>query len=198
MPNKIFAFVGPQCCGKGTMIAQLRSMGIHYITTDTTRVFTKRESSRKELYHTIKKEAFAAQDYMSRITYQGEYYGLKKDAINEALENHKVSIAIVNPSAIKQLRKFIKKNLFTIYLMVDEETLVDRMLKMNLTNDEITYNVEYADSNGEFDSWKFTNYVVKNTGSPKQTLEQILTIMGLMTLVPQKDFNHLIHVKKSG
>ncbi len=195
MPNKIYAFVGPQGAGKGTMVAQLRSMGIHYITTDTTRIFTKRESKRTELYRTVKKENFAAQDYMSRITYQGEYYGLRKDAIAHALENHRISIAIVDPSAIKQLMKFIKKNLVTIYLMIDQETLVDRMLKMNLTNDEITYNVDYSESNGEFDSWKMTNYVVKNTGRPKDTLEQILAIMGLMTLVPQKDFNSLIDVK---
>ena len=195
MPNKIYAFVGPQGCGKSTMVAQLRSMGIHYITTDTTRIFTKREAKRTELYRTVKKENFAAQDYMCRITYQGEYYGLRKDAIANALEKHRISIAIVDPSAIKQLMKFIKKNLVTIYLMIDQETLVDRMLKMNLTNDEITYNVDYAESNGEFDSWKITNYVVKNTGSPKDTFEQILAIMGLMTLVPQKEFNSLIDVK---
>jgi len=195
MPNKIYAFVGPQGCGKGTMVSQLRSMGIHYIMTDTTRTFTKREAGRTELYRTIKKEEFAAQDYMSRITYQGEYYGIRKDAIASALEKHRISIAIIDPGAIKQLMKFIKKNLVTIYLMIDQETLVDRMLKMNLTNDEITYNVDYSESNGEFDSWKLTNYVVKNTGSPKNTLEQILTIMGLMTLVPQKDFNSLIDMK---
>ena len=195
MANKIYGFIGPQGCGKGTMIAQLRSMGIHYITTDTTRIFTKREASRTELYRTIKKEDFVAQDYMSRITYQGEYYGLRKDAIGSALEKHRISIAIVDPAAIKQLMKFIKKNLITIYLMIDQETLVDRMLKMNLTNDEITYNVDYSESNGEFDSWKIANHVVKNTGSPKNTLEQILTIMGLMTLVPQKDFNSLIDMK---
>ena len=194
MPNKIYGFVGPQGCGKSTMVSQLKSMGIYYIPTDTTRIFTKRETNRTELYRTIKKEEFAAQDYMSRITYQGEYYGLRKDIISAALEKHRISIAIIDPAAIKQLTKFIKKNLLTIYLMIDQETLVDRMLKMNLTNDEITYNVDYSESNGEFDSWKFTNYVVKNTGSPKATLEQILAIMGLMTLVPQKDFNSLIDV----
>ena len=107
MPNKIYAFVGPQGCGKSTMVAQLRSMGIHYITTDTTRIFTKREAKRTELYRTVKKENFAAQDYMSRITYQGEYYGLRKDAIANALEKHRISIAIVDPSAIKQLMKFL-------------------------------------------------------------------------------------------
>ena len=79
--------------------------------------------------------------------------------------------------------------------MTDYVALVDRMLRMGLRNDEIKYHLEYAEANKEFESYKFTNYVVKNTGKLRVTMEQVLAVMGLMTLPSQKEFNRLIRKK---
>ena len=192
MANKIYGILGPMASGKATMISQLVSMGINYIPTDTTKIFNKREASRNMLYRTIKKEDFAAKDYMSRVTYQGEYYGLKKEEVMTALQKRKISVVVLQPDAVKQLMKFIKKNLVTIYLMADDVAMVDRMLRMGLMNEEIKYHMEFAESSGEFDGWKLADYVVKNTGDPHVAMEQILAVMGLVTLLPQEDFQAMI------
>ena len=66
-----------------------------------------------------------------------------------------------------------------LYIMVDYVTLVERMLMMKHTNDEIKYHIEYAESNGEFDTWKIANHVVKNIISFDSSVNQILAILGL-------------------
>lgn len=68
--------------------------------------------------------------------------------------------------------------------MVDYVTLVDRMLHMNYSNEEIKYHLQYAENNKEFDNWKLTTHVIKNTGDLKQTLLQLLAIMNLLQPLP--------------
>ena len=64
--------------------------------------------------------------------------------------------------------------------MVDYVTLVERMLRMKHTNDEIKYHIEYAESNGEFDTWKVSTHVVKNIVSFDTAVKQILAILGMI------------------
>ena len=129
---------------------------------------------------------------MIKNTYKGSYYGVQKDDVLNAMQKNRVTVTILDPNGVRQLAKLMKKNLFSIYLMTDYVALVDRMLRLGLRNDEIKYHLEYAESNKEFESFKFTNHVVKNTGKLNTAMEQVLALMGLMTLPDQKDFNRLI------
>ena len=61
-----------------------------------------------------------------------------------------------------------------------------------INHEEILETLEYADQNKEFDNYKATDFLVKNTSTPRAALEQILAIMGLVTLIPQKEFDQLI------
>ena len=193
MANKVYAFFGPHASGKSTMITQLMSMGVHYIPTVTTKYFDERYVHKRRLYQTVKPDAFAKEKFIVQTDYQGNKYGLRKNEVLESYQNHKISIMLMmHVDGIKQLSKFINQDLVTISLMIDDVAFVDRMLRAGCTNDEIKYFVEYADQNKEFESYKITDYVVKNTSTPRAALEQILAIMGLVTLVPQKEFDQLV------
>ena len=190
--NKVYAFLGPHCSGKSTMISQLMSMGIHYVPSITTRHFEERYAYKRKLYRTVGKDDYAAEKLIINNTYQGNSYGLRKEDVLESYRAHKVTTLIMMDTAgIKQLSKFINQDLVTIYLMINDETFVERLLRVGCSNDEINYFMEYAENNKEFDKWKAADYVVKNTASPRTALEQILAIMGLVTLVPQADFDKL-------
>lgn len=193
MANKVYAFLGPHASGKASMVSQLMSMGVHYIPTLTTKYFDDRYAYKRRLYQTMKPNDFAKEKYIIQSDYQGNKYGLRKSDVLESYQKHKVSIMIMmDIEGIKQLSKFINQDLITISLMIDDVVFVDRMLRAGCTNDEIKYFVEYADQNKEFDNYKVTDFVVKNTSTPRAALEQILAIMGLVTLVPQKEFDQLI------
>lgn len=190
--NKVYAFLGPHCAGKSTMVSQLMSMGIHYIPSLTTRVYEEKFAAKRRLFRTISKEDYAAEKLIINNTYQGSSYGFRKEDVLDSYKQHKVSIMIMmDTGGIKNLMKFINQDLVTIFLMINDEAFVERLLRLGCSNEEINYYMEQAENNNEFDKWKSADYVVKNTASPRTALEQILAIMGLVTLVPQSDFDKL-------
>lgn len=193
MANKIYAFLGPHTSGKSSMVAQLMSMGIHYIPTVTTRVFDDRYAYKRRLYQTVKSTDYKNEKFIVNTSYQAHSYGLRKSEVLDAYKNHRISVAIMHDvSGIAQLAKFIHQDLVSIFLMIDDEVFVDRMLRAGCSNDEIRYYVETADETGEFEHWRDVDFVVKNTSTARVGLEQILAIMGLVTLVPQADFDRLV------
>ena len=190
MTNKIYALVGPHACGKSTLLRQLISMGLNYIPTYTTRKPNKIDSD-TTIYHFIDRDTFFKKDWIVKVTYKGEYYGVLKDDMLSALKTHRISVLLLDPNGIKQVSKLLSGNLETIYLMCDYVALVQRMLRLGHTNEDIKYHLEYAENNGEFNTWKTSHYVVKNTMSMKQTLNQVLAIMGLMTIAPKTSIEKL-------
>ena len=182
MNNKLYALVGPHACGKSTIIQELIGRGVNYIPLYTTRSpdsYVHNPVSAAKMYRFIEKEDFFKQDFLVKITYKGEYYGMMKQEILGGLQNHKHNVVIADAQGIKQLSKLLKDNFESIYIMVDYVTLVERMLHLKHSNDEIKYHIEYAESNGEFDTWKISTHVVKNIISFDSTLNQILAIMGM-------------------
>ncbi len=196
MANRIFAFVGPHASGKTTIITQLMSMGIPCIKTYTTKSINEKDPH-SSIYQSISRDDFLRQDFIVKVSYKGHYYGILKRDVLQALENNRLTLMVLDVNGIKQINKLIKQNIYTIYLMADYVVLVDRMLRNGLRNDEIKYHLEYAEANNEFESWKITNFVVKNTGKLNPALEQILAIMGLVTLAPQEEFEKLVYSKKT-
>ena len=162
-----------------------RRPGVHYIPTYTTKEPCKGEYP-PGIFRTLSQDEFFRQQFMVRVAYQGDYYGIKKDDILTALKCHPTSLILLDAGAITQLHHLLKSNLVTIFLMTDYVTLVSRMLKKGCDNDTIKYQLEYAESNKEYEAYKETDFIVKNTQEPHVALKQILTIMGLTTLLPKE------------
>lgn len=191
--NKVYALLGSHASGKSSMISQLVSMGLHYIPTVTTKYFDDRYAYKRKLFETVKPDAYAQEKFIVNSQYQGSSFGVRRTDVLDSYQEHKISIMVMmNSDGIKQLSKFINQDLVTIFLMINEEIFIERMLRAGCSNDEIKYFVEYADANKEFDQWKDVNFVIKNTASPRIALEQILAIMGLVTLIPQAEFDNAV------
>lgn len=178
MTNKIYALVGPYASGKNTLIEKLVDLGINYIpvysTGDPRNV--KRTSN---LVRYVSKTQFSHEDWMVRVTYKGDYYGIKKTDLLDSLNNNKISITMLDQNGVKQVQKLMNGSVKTIYLMVDYVSLVDRMLARGLNNTDMKYHLEYAESNGEFNYWKSANYIIKNTSTVESAYNQLMAILGL-------------------
>jgi guanylate kinase len=190
MINKIYAFVGPHAAGKSFLLSKLRAIGLHYIPAYTTRAARKGERD-GDFYHYVNKIDFFKLDLIEKVTYKGEYYGLKKEDVLTALHTHSITMIQVDGNGLKQLNKLLKDRIESIYIMSDYVSLVERMLKMGETNDDIKHNLEYAENNSEFNIWKSTTHVVKNIADYQVALSQILSIMKLTILSPTIDFTKL-------
>lgn len=194
MKNKLYALVGPHAAGKSTIVRELMRLGVHYIPLYTTRSpesYANNPVGAAAMYRFVDKIEFFKQDFLVKLTYKGEYYGMMKQEILGSLQNHQNSIVVSDAQGIKQLSKLLKDSFESIYIMVDYVTLVERMLRMKHTNDEIKYHIEYAESNGEFDTWKVSTHVVKNIISFDTTMSQILAILGL-TVPIAKQHEHAL------
>lgn len=178
MVNKIYAFLGPHASGKRYFAQELQKLGIHYIPSYTTRTPVN-HSGENSFYRHVSKEDFFKLPLIEKVTYRGEYYGLAKDDVLQALVKHPISIILLDASGLKQMQRILTNRMQSVYIMADYVTLIERMLRLNESNDEIKQHLEYAENNGEFDGWKLTTHVVKNTLEPTIALEQILALMGL-------------------
>ena len=193
MTNKVYALIGPHASGKTVLIDKLMQLGIHYIPTYTTRKPGKVDSDGK-FYHFVDKTEFFQQTYIAHVTYKGDYYGVLKKDVLSALQEHKISLLMLDANGVKQLARLLKENLETIFLMVDYVTLVERMIRLGHKNNEIKYHLEYAENNNEFDHWKNASHVVKikNANDPGMAFNQVLAILGLMQLLPQEKLKECV------
>ena len=128
------------------------------------------------------------------VTYKGDYYGILKKDVLSALQEHKISLVMLEANGVKQLARLLKENFETIFLMVDYVTLVERMIRLGHKNNEIKYHLEYAENNSEFDNWKDAAHVVKlkSAADPGTAFDQILAIMGLMQLLPPEKLKECV------
>jgi len=191
MTNKIYAIIGPHASGKTMLIQQLKRLGLPYILSYTTRK-PKANEKNGEDYHFVDKETFFKLDLIEKVTYRGEYYGLSKLELLKTLQTCNRSIILLEANGLKQLTKLLSERIESIYIMADYVTLVERMLMMKESNDDIKHNLEYAENNGEFETWKVTTHVVKNVLDPNIAVDQILSFMGL---VDRKKINPLENSK---
>lgn len=191
MTNKIYAFVGPHACGKVSIIKRLIAVGVHYVPLYTTRLAGKIDSD-PNIYKFIDKESFFKMDFLVKTTYKGEYYGILKKDLLSTLKTYPVSVLIADIAVAKQLRKLLSHNFESIYIMCDYVTMIERMLKLGHTNVDIKTHLAYAENNGEFDNWKHTTHIVKNTAGLEKSIDQVMSLMGLTQLRPQAELDAML------
>ena len=162
MANQIFALVGPYASGKTTLISKLMDLGVHYIPVYSTSDAMRLKKD-KRLVNFVSKSAFAQGDWMVKVAYKGDYYGIKKQDMLDSIKSNRISVTILDQNGVKQLAKLMTAHLKTVYLMTDYVSLVDRMLRLGLNNTDMKYHLEYAESNNEFNFWKSADYIIKNT-----------------------------------
>lgn len=181
MENKVYALVGPHASGKGRFAKEMQNVGLHYVPFYTTGSIRQESVApgQTPIALPMEKIEFFKTDFIVKDTYKGDYIGVKRSDILEAINSHPASIVILTPAEIKQITPVLRSTLETIYLMSDYVTIVERMLMMGCNNDEINYHLKYAENNHEFDLWKTARHVIKNTGEAADVVRQLMAIIGL-------------------
>lgn len=184
--NKIYAILGPHGSGKATLAGHLAELGVHCVplyTTDDSR----RNRLDSHCYKVIERAVFFKQDYVTQITYKGEYYGICKQDVLDALTHHKISICLLERNSLKQMQRVLRKKLSSIFIFTDFSILVERLLHMGHSKDEMRYHLEYAQNNGEFDNAQICDYAFKNNGTIEEGLLQLASILGLTKLLDENE-----------
>lgn len=130
----MIVLAGKTCSGKNLVASKLSELGYRQIITYTTR--PKRENEiQDEAYHFITEDDFKnkiSEDFFAEYkTYDTQfgtwYYGTSLADIENA-ENK--SIVILTPQGYRDVKnKLLNKDITTIYLCADENTLKSRLLQ---------------------------------------------------------------------
>lgn len=194
MGNKIFALVGPYAAGKATLVQKLIDLGIHYIPVYTTCEAGKLKKDTDVIKY-LSKASFNQHDWMVKAAYKGDFYGIKKHDLLTAVNNNKISVTILDQNGVKQISNLLTGHLFTVYLMTDYVSLVDRMLRLGLNNAEMKHHLEYAESNNEFNFWKTADFIIKNVHAIDIAFNQLIAIMGLSVNAPKDVIRQVNNMK---
>ncbi|MDF2570930.1 MAG: gmk 2 [Sporomusa sp.] len=175
--NKIYALIGPPASGKSSIQKALAQYGVPEILSHTTRKPRPNEQQGVH-YYFVTKEEFLKTETIERVEYSGNLYGLSKAEVLDKVNHNPVSTVAIESQGLIQMRKLLANRVESIFIMVDYDTVISRMVDRGDDPALINRRIEYANSTGEFNGWQTANYVVKNTGSLEVTVRQVLAIVG--------------------
>ncbi|HHV72189.1 MAG TPA: AAA family ATPase [Clostridia bacterium] len=165
--DKIICLVGESGSGKTTLAMRLERESYNVIKSYTTRpprypnewghIFVLEEEYWKQ-----KKSEMLAYTYFDGYHYWAKF---------EQYKGKGISLYIIDPQGVKDLKETVKDaEIVVIYLKVDQEERINRMIKAGRKEEDIKKRVKH-------DSLKFKivccDYVVDNNGSIDETLEVI-------------------------
>lgn len=176
--NKVYAIIGPPAAGKSAIAKDLLAHGVPEMISHTTRKPLAGEEH-GQTYYFVDSQEFARIELIERIEYSNQFYGLSKLEVLDKINNFPISFVVVEAQGLEQLKKMLGQRVESIYLLVNEDIIIERMLLRGDHPDIITSRIEYAKAKGEFNTWKDADYVVKNTNSLEVAVRQILAILNL-------------------
>ncbi|MDR7867913.1 MAG: hypothetical protein RIN56_13990 [Sporomusaceae bacterium] len=179
--NLAYALIGPPSCGKSTIARELTKYGVTEIVGYTTRPPRPGEQDGVD-YRFIDKDTFANTDLIEKVTYSGHFYGLGKKEVMGKLEKNPICVVGVDRNGFDQLKKLLGQRVVSIFILIDEATIIDRVIEQGGNPDTVQERINYAKTTGEFDHWQIADHVVKNTGSLENTVRQVMAIMKLVDL----------------
>lgn len=178
-----YALIGPPTAGKTTIEKELRKYGIPAMVSYTTRPPRSGETEGVD-YYFVTRETFSKTEMIEKVSYSGNFYGLAKNEVIQKTDQNPISVVSVDRHGLDQLKKLLGKRLISIFILVDEATIIDRVLLQGGNPEQIQERINYAKAAGEFDQWQIADYVVKNTSSLDSAVRQILAIMDLVQPKP--------------
>jgi len=176
MDNRIYALVGPHASGKTALAAKMSELGIPILSLDTC-LNDLPEGRETSPACCVSRQEFGNRQYLMTYTYHGITFGIRQQETLQALDENPTSIMLIDLPALPALKELLGERLVTIFLMVDYDVQIQRMLKMGADYETIRQQLQDDHDGGDVDGWKLTDCVIKNTGSLDDAANQLLAIM---------------------
>ena len=162
----VIVLSGPSGVGKDATIARIREIGVkfHYVVTATTREKRPNEIDGVH-YHFLDKRDFkkmiAQDEFLEYAEVYGNYYGVPKKEVRQALEREEDVIIKVDVQGATTLKKKIPDAVFIFLMTPSPDELVDR-LKARNADSETSVKTRMLKVGEELESLLLFDYCVVN------------------------------------
>ncbi len=183
-PKKALLIVlsGPSGVGKDALLNRMKEFRypLEYITTITTR--SRRAGERNHIdYHFITPQKFQAmvkkRELLEYANVYGNWYGVPKSPVNEALNNGLDTIIKVDIQGAASIKKKVPKAVF-IFLMPPSMEELGQRLKRRHTESSFDLNVRMQTATEEIKQLSLFDYVVYNQqGEINRAVQDIAAII---------------------
>jgi len=157
----IYAIVGASGSGKSTISEAFDGFNVSRIISHTTR--RKRIGERDDEYYFKTLNEFDEIDFIERVEYSGNHYGISKSEVDEKVSNGDCYV-IVDRLGVEQLKK-IYDNVVVIFIYAPIKDLIHNMEKRGDNKQNILARVNNANNTGELDNFDIADYIIYNNST---------------------------------
>ena len=157
---------GPSGAGKDAILAKMKELGypLEYITTVTTRPQRANEKDNVD-YHFISMERFqemiSRQELLERANVYGNWYGIPKEAIKQALDKGQDVIVKVDVQGAATIKKILPQAILIFLIPPSREELASR-LKQRHTESALDLSLRLKTTEEEIKQLPLFDYIVWN------------------------------------
>lgn len=161
--------VGPSASGKSVVAKYLTNeLGYKKFVTSTTRPIRVGEINGID-YNFLTIDTFNKKidnnEFIEHTFYNGNFYGTEKKLVDDD------TVLIVETEGLKEFKKLNLKNVFSYFLIVDEETRIKRMEERGDDSSLISKRVNH--DHIKFKETNYENYIDKYIDCNNKTIEKI-------------------------
>ena len=173
---------GPSGVGKDAVLTELRKRPstYHFTVTATTREIRPDENNGKDyIFLSSKefKEAINAEEFIEWSEVYGNFYGVPRDQINEALANGKDAIIKIDVQGAKTIKQLELPAIF-IFISPPSKSVLHNRLRRRMTETPEALKLRRDTAISEMGESVWFDYeVINHTGQLGHTAEQINNII---------------------
>ncbi|WP_187274140.1 guanylate kinase [Paenibacillus sp. N3.4] len=139
----VFVFTGTSGSGRKTIAHQIsKELGLASVVSCTTRTPRPKEVNGKD-YTFISRKAFIdadiAGEFFQTVEIDGNFYGIRKADLEEALRQNGQIYVIVNRYAANRFKYVFGERAVRLFIYVNKQTILERMLARNTPTDVIDH-----------------------------------------------------------
>ena len=171
--GKIYCILGASGTGKTTLT---RDLDIPEIISHTTR--NKRDDEEEgKTYYYVSEDEFEKLNFIERVEYSGNKYGLAKSEIKNKLNKSNKVFVIIDKEGIKQLKEVLDEKIIVIYVKATLKEIMNR-LKERDGLDGARKRIRNAIKDEEFGNDDIADYIINNNkGKFEKSKEKLQKII---------------------
>lgn len=163
---------------KANMHKDVKPIGEKVVTKEVIS-HTTRDPRKGEIngihYHFVSKEDFLKLSRYEETIYNGDYYGLTVNAVNEVLRFAEIAIAVVDQKGVSNIRK-ITSDVRAVFIKTNLDVMEDHMRSRGDSEENISKRLNNAKANNEL-VYTEADYSIDNTGELSATLAAAIDIV---------------------